>query len=175
MEWFAVIAGVSSMAGCVISIWQAHKSKQSADRAEGYKKAIFSKKVILDISDVIQKLTEVELVLKEYLRCEESNEEPRGRDRDKDARMYDEALTLLNQKIPLLQKEIKSKIDKYYKQLAKSTSFENIKSNLDDIGRVLRYLSEYQTNTTFEYNKYCLLELDNNQLKASYLPRFSVF
>lgn len=153
MEWFAVIAGVSSMAGCVISIWQAHKSKQSADRAEEYKKAIFNKKVILDISDVIQKITEVELVLKEYQRFEKSNEEPKGRNKDRDAKMCDEALTLLNQKIPLLQKEIKSKVEKCYRQLVKNTLFENIQDNLDNTGRILRYLSECQTITTFECNK----------------------
>lgn len=150
MEWFAIIAGMASIIGCVISIWQARKSKQSADKAEEYKNSIYNKIVVLDISDTREKLTDVELALKEYLRCEKSKEEPRGRDRDKDARMYDEALTLLNQKIPLLQKEIRGKVEKCYKQLAKNTLFENTQDNLDNLGRILRCLSECQTNTTFE-------------------------
>lgn len=150
MEWFAIIAGIASIVGCVISIRQARKSKQSADKAEEYKKAIFNKKVILDISDVIQKLTEVELVLKEYNRYEKSNEKPKGRNKDRDAKLYDEALTLLNQKISLLQNDIKIKVEKCYRQLAKNTLFENVQDKLDNTGRILRYLSECQTITTFE-------------------------
>lgn len=149
MELFTILTGVASLIGCVISIWQARKSKKSADRAESYKNTVYNNTVLSDVSAVSQKLSEVEAIMKEYKRCDK-NDIPKGRNSNHDNKLFDDALSLLNLKMPLLPEETKNKVARIYKQISKKSMLDDIPGNIDSISRILRYLSECQINKKFE-------------------------